>query len=248
MIKKIDMNSEEFETEFELTKKYTEDVLDKYGFVFNPNEEINESIQQGLTRNQMIYGTRFCPCFMVIGNTLEEQRKNEENRLCPCTPALENEIPNTGSCHCGIYCTKEYANKLKKDEELKEVSHSHSRGLSKQECEELLKKELIDSDELESLLEARELGYVDFNLVDNREWMEWVGQRIKGVDYLVPTTSFYQSLEQIENQKDKPTIVYCLSGSRSAYCKKIMQDMGFKSVTNLNSGVMGYKGEMLSGE
>ncbi|RXJ95571.1 sulfurtransferase [Malaciobacter molluscorum] len=248
MIKKIDMNSEEFQTQFELTKKFTEDVIEKYNFVFNPNEEINESIQQGLTRNQIIYGTRFCPCFMVVGNTLEEQRNNSENRLCPCTPALEEEIPTKGSCHCGIYCTKEYAHKLKKEEELKEASHSHSRGLSKEQCEELLSKPVIDSDELEALLEARELNYVDFNLVDNREWMEWVSQRIKGVDYLIPTTSFYQSLEQIEKQKDKHTIVYCLSGSRSVYCQKIMKDMGFKSVSNLQNGVMGYKGDMISGE
>lgn len=184
---------------------------------------------------------------MVVGNTLEEQRNNSENRLCPCTPALEEEIPTKGSCHCGIYCTKEYAHKLKKEEELKEASHSQ-RGLSKEQCEELLSKPVIDSDELEALLEARELDYVDFNLVDNREWMEWVSQRIKGVDYLIPTTSFYQSLEQIEKQKDKHIIVYCLSGSRSAYCQKIMKDMGFKSVSNLQNGVMGYKGEMISGE
>ncbi|MFY9073942.1 sulfurtransferase [Malaciobacter mytili] len=247
MIKKIDMNSDEFQVEFELTKEFTNDVLKKYNFVYNPQEEINESIQQGLTRNKLIYDKRFCPCFMVVGQTKEEQEK-EDNRLCPCKPALEVEIPKDGKCHCGIFCTPEYAKSLMVEEEINEATHTHSRGLTKLECEVLLKKEQIDAYELESLLEARELKYVDFNLVDTREWMEWVGQRIKGCDYLIPTTSFYQSLEQIINQKEKPVIVYCLSGSRSAYCQKIMKDLGFKSVSNLNYGIMTYKGEMLRGD
>ncbi len=247
MIKKIDMNSDEFQMEFELTKEFTNEVLKKYNFVYNPQEEINESIQQGLTRNKLIYNKRFCPCFMVIGQTQEEQEK-KDNRLCPCKPALETEIPRDGKCHCGIFCTPEYAKSLMQEEEINEATHTHSRGLIKQECEVLLNKEQINTYELESLLEARELNFVDFNLVDTREWMEWVGQRIKGCDYLIPTTSFYQSLEQIINQKEKPVIVYCLSGSRSAYCQKIMKDLGFKSVSNLNYGIMTYKGEMARGD
>ena len=50
-------------------------------------------------------------------------------------------------------------------------------------------------------MEARELGFVKFNLVDTREWMEWVGTRIKGTDYLIPTTSFYQALEKLTTKK-----------------------------------------------
>ena len=50
-------------------------------------------------------------------------------------------------------------------------------------------------------MKQRELGFIKFNLVDTREWMEWVGARIKGVDYLVPTTSFYSSIEPLNTQK-----------------------------------------------
>lgn len=247
MIKKIDMNSTEFQTQFELTKQFTDKVLDRFGFVYNPENDVNESVQQGLSRNKMIYGKRFCPCFMVIGQTKQEQ-KEADNRLCPCKPALEVEIPRDGKCHCGIFCTPEFAQNEAVKNEVSEVTHTHSRGLTKQECEVLLKKEQIDADELESLLEARTLKYIDFNLVDTREWMEWVGQRIKGCDYLVPTTSFYQSIEQLQNQKEKPVVVYCLSGSRSAYCQKVMYDLGFKCVSNLDYGIMTYKGATISGE
>ena len=87
MIRKIDINSEEFQLEFEITKKFTDEVVKKFNLFYNPDENINESIQRGLTRNQLVYGEKFCPCFMVMGKTLEEQKQNPENRLCPCTPA-----------------------------------------------------------------------------------------------------------------------------------------------------------------
>ena len=247
MIKKIDVESEDFQVEFELTKQFTDKVCEEHGLVYNPEDDVNESIQMGLTRNKMIYGTRFCPCFMVIGQTKEEQDNNSENRLCPCTPALEKEIPSQGHCHCSIFCTPEHVKKIEEDLKVKEEVQ-HSSGLTKEQCQELLTKEQVNASEIEALLEARELGFVNFLLVDTREWMEWVGARIKGTDYLVPTTSFYQSLEQIEDKKDIPVILYCHSGSRSAYCQRIMLSNGYKTVLNYDYGIMTYQGELISGE
>ena len=247
MIRKIDTNSEEFQLELELTKQFTDNVISDYKFSYNPDDEVNESIQMGLARNKMIYGKRFCPCFMVIGQTTQEQ-ETSENRLCPCVPALTNEIPSKGSCHCGIFCTQEKADEIAKVSDTHDAIATHSRGLSKEECEKLLEKVEVNSQELESLLEARELGFVKFNLVDTREWMEWVGRRIVGTDYLIPTTSFYQAIEAINTQKETPVVVYCLSGSRSAYCQRIMKDLGFKSVANLDYGISSFGGQRESGD
>ncbi|MCH9813743.1 MAG: sulfurtransferase [Epsilonproteobacteria bacterium] len=247
MIAKIDVNSEAYQTELEKTRIFTDKVNAQFGFVYNPDPEINESVQMGLTRNKMIYGKRFCPCFMVIGETKEEQ-KAADNRICPCKPALEKEIPEQGYCHCGIFCTEEYATKHKLEEEIDTVTHTHSRGLSKEECEVLLQKEQLDSDELESLLEAKTLGFIDFTLVDVREWMEWYQMRIVGTDVLIPTTSFYESLSQIEAKKSEPIIVYCLTGSRSNYCMNAMKQMGFSQVSNLTYGIVSYHGEKENGE
>lgn len=243
MINKIDINSEEFQLEFELTKQFTDNVLKDYGFVYNPDDEVNESIQVGLARNKLIYGKRYCPCFMVIKET-----ENEKNRLCPCEPALKNEIPENGSCHCGIYCTFDKSKELLGNMDKKEAIATHSRGLTKPECEEILKQEEISAIELESLLEARELGFLKFNLIDTREWMEWVGTRIKGTDYLIPTTSFYNSIEILHDQKEIPAVVYCHSGSRSSYCQKIMLNLGFKTVVNLDYGILTFRGERESGD
>ncbi len=244
---KIDMESSEFKEELEKTKEFTDKVCASQGWVYNPISDIKEGVTMGLARNKMIYNKRFCPCFMVIGETKEE-RSEANNRICPCKPAIENEIPNEGKCHCGIFCTPEYAKINAIEEEAEIAAHTHSRGLTKKECEVILAHEQLDSDEIIALLEARELGMVDFNLVDVREWMEWNQQRIVGTDYLIPTTSFYNQLDQIENQKEKPTILYCFTGSRSSYCQRVMLDMGWKQVSNFTRGIIAYSGETTSGE
>jgi ferredoxin-thioredoxin reductase catalytic subunit/rhodanese-related sulfurtransferase len=237
-MKKVDPESIEFKTELAKTVKFTDKVVEQFGYAYNPDTLINEGIQMGLTRNKLIYEKRYCPCFFVTGN-------KEEDRICPCKPAIEHEIPNDGVCHCQIFCTPEYAAQKAAKDELEAVTHEHSRGLTAQECEELLAQENIDSDELLSLIEARELGMVDFNLVDVREWMEHQSGHIKGTDALVPTTSFFASLEKAALDKEKSLVLYCHVGSRSAHCQHILSDMEFKSVVNLAHGISGYHGEVV---
>lgn len=236
---KIDPESAEFKAELEKTIKFTDKVITQFGFAYNPDDEINQSIQFGLTRNKLIYGKRYCPCFFVT--------QTKEDRICPCKPAIDDEIPNKGNCHCGIFCTPEFAKMHKAEEEMEEAVHEHSRGLTKEECEMLLAKDSLDGDELEALMEAREKKMVDFVLVDTREWMENKSARIKGTDFLIPTTSFYEGIKQIENNKEKPMIVYCHSGSRSMYCQRVMKDLGFKQIANLGFGIMSYPGEIERG-
>ena len=246
MIAKIDVSSDEYKSELAKTVKFSDKVNAQFGYVYNPDPEINESVQMGLTRNKMIYGKRFCPCFMVIGETKEEQ-KDADNRICPCKPAIEKEIPEQGYCHCGIFCTPEYAKQHKQEEIIDKVTHTHSRGLTKEECEILLKKEQLDGDELESLLEAKNLGFINFTLVDVREWMEWQQMRIVGTDALVPTTSFYEALSQIEDKKEEPIVLYCLTGSRSNYCMNAMKQMGYTQISNLTYGIVSFHGDKESG-
>jgi len=244
---KIDTQSKEFQEELLRTKEFTDEVCSSRNLVYNPIEEINNSTQLGLTRNQTVYDIKFCPCFMVVGNTREEQLQSN-NRICPCTPAIEKEIPQTGKCHCGIFCTPQYAKENAIEEIEKSKKPKHSAGLSVEVCERILEQEEISHEELIALLEARTLEMVDFNLVDVREWMEWNQNRIVGTDYLIPTTSFYQALQRIENQKEKPTILYCYTGSRSAYCQRVMLDMGWSQVSNHTEGIISYSGERTSGE
>lgn len=242
---KIDMNSPEFQAELEKTIKFTDKVVNQFNWAYNPQEEINEGVQLGLARNKMMYNKRFCPCYMV--EEVDGKYQSSDNRLCPCTPAIEKEIPEEGVCHCQIFCTPEFAAAKRLEMGLEEVVHRHSRGLTKEECELLLKNSELDTDELTALFEARELGMVTFKVVDVREWMEWKMGRIAGADILVPTSSFFQTLTESGLDKDENIIVYCHVGSRSAHCQRILTDMGYTKVSNLTHGIVSYSGEIVRG-
>jgi rhodanese-related sulfurtransferase len=120
--------------------------------------------------------------------------------------------------------------------------------MTKEQYQELLNKEQLNGKEIEILLQGRKEKLITFYLVDVREWMEWNQKRIVGTDYLVPTTSFYKSLEQIEDKKDTNIILYCFTGSRSYQCQHVMQNMGFKHISNHIEGIISYSGECTSGE
>ncbi|NPA28363.1 MAG: sulfurtransferase [Epsilonproteobacteria bacterium] len=241
----IDINSEIFQKELEKTWKFIEKVNKEFGFVQNPDKEINDGVAMGLARNKLMYGKRYCPCFIVQGKT-EEERKKADNRICPCKPALEKEIPNDGVCHCGLFCTPEYAQKKAKEKEVEEVVHTHSRGLSKDEALLLLQKEQLDGDEVEALLEARELGMVDFKLIDVREPMEYEMAHIKGTDELLPTSQFYNWIDKLIKMPEH-IILYCHTGSRSYQVQHILKAQGKENVSNFTYGIITYPGEIIRG-
>ncbi len=245
-MQQIDMNSDEFQAEMEKTIQFVEKVNNQFGFVQNPNEEVNEGVTMGLARNKLIYGKRFCPCFMVEGETKEEQ-KAANNRICPCKPALEKEIPEEGLCHCGIFCTPEYAKAQTEKNEIEEIVHQHSKGLTQEQAQTLLKEEQLDGDELEALIEARNLNMIAFTLLDVREFMEFQMGHIVGTDALVPTSQFYAKIEEHNDKKKTPVIVYCHTGSRSFQVQHAMKSLGFEQVSNLQPGIIGYQGETQRG-
>ena len=238
---KIDMNSPEFQERMEKTVKFTDKVCESRGWVYNPEEEVNEGVQMGLARNKMMYNKLFCPCFMV--EEVDGKPQSVDNRTCPCTPAIEKEIPEIGSCHCGIFCTPEFAAAKRVEMGMEEAAHTHSRGLTKEECEMLVSQDELDGDELIALFEARELGMVNFTVVDVREHMEWQMGHIKGADKLVPTSSFFQTWDEANLAKDDNIILYCHVGSRSAHVARILGDMGYSKIGNLTHGIVSYSGE-----
>ena len=238
---KIDMNSPEFQDRMAKTVKFTDKVIKQFAWEYNPQQEVNEGVQMGLARNKMMYNKLFCPCFMV--EEVDGKPQSVDNRTCPCTPAIEKEIPETGACHCGIFCTPEFAAAKRIELGMEEAVHTHSRGLTKEECEQLVDQAELDGDELQALIEARDLGMVNFTIVDVREHMEWQMGHIKGTDKLVPTSSFFQTWDEAKLGKDENIILYCHVGSRSAHVARILGDMGYSKIGNLTHGIVSYGGE-----
>ncbi|MCB4759857.1 MAG: rhodanese-like domain-containing protein [Sulfurovum sp.] len=106
-------------------------------------------------------------------------------------------------------------------------------------------EENIASEELESLLKAREEGEIDFLLIDVREQMEYDMRHIKGVDFLKPTSIFEQWAEAFLNEnQDKIIIFTCRTGSRSAQVQHIFKSNGMKNAVNHYGGIVTYHGDI----
>jgi len=239
-VKTVDINSPEFQQEFLKTEKFAHKVVKQFGWKFNPDEEIVERVLKGLTNNKLLYGKRFCPCFPVIEK--DGKYVSADNRICPCKQAIEDEIPNKGACHCGIFCSEKFSQKANKN------SHIKIDGLSVNELEEILKKEQLLGSELEVLLKAREKELLDFELIDIREPFEHQMMRIKGTDKLLPISRVQYDLDEWMKLKDKRIIIYCHVGSRSAYLQRaLQQQLGFDKVGNLTYGIADYPGEIERG-
>ncbi len=131
----LDMNSPEFKAELEKTRKFTDKVCESQGWVYSANEDVNEGVILGLARHKALYGKRFCPCFMVEEDPAKPGKfKSTDDRICPCKPAIEKEIPENGICHCQIFCTPEYKENQLKEIEAKEKAKAELENVEKSEA------------------------------------------------------------------------------------------------------------------
>jgi len=242
-MKTVDINSPEFQQEFLKTEKFAHKVIKQFGWTFHPDEEVVDRVLKGLTNNKILYSKRFCPCFPV--EEKDGKYVSSDNRICPCPQAIEDEIPNDGVCHCGIFCTPEFAKNYEKEHPKK---HQEIDGFSVDEVENILKKEQILGHELELLLKAREKGVANFKLIDIREPFEYQMMRIKGTDKLLPISRVQYDLDEWMKLKDERIIIYCHVGSRSGYLQHALQSqLGFDKVVNLTYGIADYPGEIERG-
>jgi len=110
---------------------------------------------------------------------------------------------------------------------------------------QLLEKNFVTSAELQTLLQERVEGTVDFILVDVREQMEYDNGHIKGVDLLKPTSTF-QSWGQtfFEENKDKTVIFTCRTDNRSGQVQNVFRQNGMEKILNHLGGIMSYDGEI----
>lgn len=89
---------------------------------------------------------------------------------------------------------------------------------------------LIDSKEMLTLMQNQ-----DVQLVDVRTVREFNEHYIKGAENIVFDENFEEKLKDLN--KDKPIIVYCKIGGRSARCADILAKKGFKKIYDLKGGI-----------
>lgn len=94
---------------------------------------------------------------------------------------------------------------------------------------------LVTAEEMESILELE-----DVQLVDVRTPKEHNEIRIansQNIDFQSPT--FDEDITKLD--KNKPVILYCRSGGRSAKCAKKLKDAGFEKIYDLEGGISKWK-------
>ncbi|HJJ42015.1 MAG TPA: ferredoxin:thioredoxin reductase [Methanocorpusculum sp.] len=75
-------------------------IAEKKGWGINENKDIADSVIEGIARNKILLGKRFCPCRIPTGDALKDR-----DYLCPCKDSA-SDIENTGHCHCYLYTKK----------------------------------------------------------------------------------------------------------------------------------------------
>ncbi len=84
--------------------------------------------------------------------------------------------------------------------------------------------------------EVKESSQADIQVIDVRTPGEYSSGHVEGaknIDIYSPT--FQEQINQLD--KSKNYYVYCKSGGRSGKAQKLMQEMGFTKVCNVNGGV-----------
>jgi rhodanese-related sulfurtransferase len=96
--------------------------------------------------------------------------------------------------------------------------------------------ENVDVDQFAKLVAAGEGQLVDVRTPD-----EYAEGHIAGAANMdIYSETFESSIATLD--KETPVYVYCRSGGRSGIAMKIMNDMGFKNVYNLDGGMSAWSG------
>lgn len=94
---------------------------------------------------------------------------------------------------------------------------------------------VISAEEMQSILELE-----DVQLVDVRTPEEYAEVRIanaQNIDFTSPT--FEEDITKLD--KEKPVILYCQGGVRSAKCAKKLKEAGFEKIYDLEGGISKWK-------
>ncbi len=78
-------------------------------------------------------------------------------------------------------------------------------------------------------------------VLDVRSSGEFSSGKIKGAKN-IPLNELFTRFVELEKYMNKPVLVNCLSGGRSASACSVLVSKGFSDVTNLSGGMMAWRG------
>ncbi|MEI6620982.1 MAG: adenylyltransferase/sulfurtransferase MoeZ [Actinomycetes bacterium] len=97
----------------------------------------------------------------------------------------------------------------------------------------------ISVNQLRAMIDARDAGEQDFFLVDVREPNEWEISQIPGAE-LIPKGEFITGDALARLPHDKPTVLFCKVGGRSAQVLALVKAAGFSDAIHVGGGVVAW--------
>jgi adenylyltransferase/sulfurtransferase len=109
-------------------------------------------------------------------------------------------------------------------------------GVISEDAAEAAVGSTISVTQLASMLKEREEGTRDFTLVDVREPTEYEINRIPGA-VLIPKGDFLTGEALGQLSQDKPVVLHCKTGVRSAEVLAVLKGAGFSDAVHVGGGV-----------
>lgn len=104
----------------------------------------------------------------------------------------------------------------------------------------LLVSQQLQASEGIDVRQAQNMGKQGALLLDVREPGEYSEVHAANVQ-LIPLGELNMRLKEISAHKDKPIVVMCRSGRRSARAVALLQDAGFTQVSNMKGGMLAWE-------
>jgi rhodanese-related sulfurtransferase len=80
----------------------------------------------------------------------------------------------------------------------------------------------------------------DVKIVDVRTLEEYIRGHLSG-SISLPLDQLQMQADEILKDKNRPVLVYCLSGSRSLVAAQILESLGYQKIYNMTHGLMEWR-------
>lgn len=103
-----------------------------------------------------------------------------------------------------------------------------------------LRRALLNLKEVSPLEATQLLNHQDAVLVDVREPQEYQDGFLPN-SIRIPLGSLSEKATQLDKHKERPIIIVCRSGNRSAQAVRMLKQMGYETVYNLGGGLHAWR-------
>ncbi|MFD1163449.1 rhodanese-like domain-containing protein [Hwangdonia seohaensis] len=104
-------------------------------------------------------------------------------------------------------------------------------------CNKKTEAKVVWAKEVQTLLELNNVQLIDVRTP--KEFKEGHIENAQNIDFL--SSTFTEDIKTLD--KEKPIVVYCRSGKRSANSTKKLQEAGFTEIYDLEGGILKWKQE-----